>query len=64
MPRCGGTNEPPCKPVPTLVTSNGKQYWDEKAVDDIIAEAYQKGIKDQKALGQVIDYKKNYGILE
>jgi hypothetical protein len=47
MPNCGGTNQPPCKPVPTAVI-NGVEYWDAKAIEDHGKACYEKGLKDAK----------------
>ncbi len=58
MPNCGGTNQPPCKPVPTTAAPN----YTPKEMDKAIDEAYQKGIKDQRDLGHVTDYQKSNGL--
>jgi len=44
MPNCGGTNQPPCKPVPTSAT---QQYTPEE-MDKYGHECYQKGRVDER----------------
>jgi hypothetical protein len=58
---CGGPGQRACPPVPAAVV-NGEDLWTAKQIHQYGADCYQMGIADQKALAQIIDYKKNHGV--